>query len=174
MKAVGKLETLQMAAVPLLLPRQPISSQKQGYISCFCVELRGEIFKTRFGTKTRKVWLFWCFERQKMMLQLLNVSLRWGRQPGGHALIMWTVTFCTWALPLRSYTSHNACVWHHWVGPTTMSKPRQRCRSSLKCVAILLPALRERFIESHGDAKFSQFRSWAEPARTRVMRLLCI
>lgn len=41
MKAVGKLETLQMAAVPLLLPREPISSQKQEYFSCFCVELTG-------------------------------------------------------------------------------------------------------------------------------------
>lgn len=39
MKAVGKLETLQMAAVPLLLPREPISSQKQEYFSC--VELTG-------------------------------------------------------------------------------------------------------------------------------------
>lgn len=37
MKAVGKLETLQMAAVP----REPISSQKQEYFSCFCVELTG-------------------------------------------------------------------------------------------------------------------------------------
>lgn len=35
MKAVGKLETLQMAAVP----REPISSQKQEYFSC--VELTG-------------------------------------------------------------------------------------------------------------------------------------
>lgn len=37
MKAVGKLETLQVAAVP----REPISSQKQEYFSCFCVELTG-------------------------------------------------------------------------------------------------------------------------------------
>lgn len=37
MKAVGKLETLQIAAVP----REPISSQKQEYFSCFCVELTG-------------------------------------------------------------------------------------------------------------------------------------
>lgn len=37
MKAVGKLETLQMVAVP----REPISSQKQEYFSCFCVELTG-------------------------------------------------------------------------------------------------------------------------------------
>lgn len=37
MKAVGKMETLQMAAVP----REPISSQKQEYFSCFCVELTG-------------------------------------------------------------------------------------------------------------------------------------
>lgn len=41
MKTVGELETLQMAAVPLLPPREPISSQKQEYISCFCVELTG-------------------------------------------------------------------------------------------------------------------------------------